>query len=306
MSGNGLQRSSLTFGQRVRRLRERNGQTRATVGNLVGRSAEWVKAIEAGRLKMPRLPLLLQLASVLGVNDLGELTGESGLSVPTRISPPHAAVFTVAESLTAYPLDQASTSEGGTDDLCERVRQAWRLWHHSPNQRTRIATVLPALLSDLRRASRVRDHADQRHVLSALAQTYHLTQLYLSFQPVPGLVMLAGDRAMQAAQDADDPHAIAVAAWYMSHVLRDSGQRHEARLDLTTRAAALLRPESGAEDLARWGLLQLAAALSFAREGLSEPAWRYWERANRAARALGASYVHPFLIFGQAWWTPTR
>lgn len=63
------------FGQRVRRVRERRGLTRAVVGGLVGRSAEWVKAVENGRLQMPRLPLLLRLADVLGVQDLAELTG---------------------------------------------------------------------------------------------------------------------------------------------------------------------------------------------------------------------------------------
>ncbi|MFK4273241.1 helix-turn-helix domain-containing protein, partial [Streptomyces milbemycinicus] len=51
-----------TFGQRVRKRRERNGQTRPVVGGLIGRSAEWVKAIETGRLGVPRLPLLLRLA----------------------------------------------------------------------------------------------------------------------------------------------------------------------------------------------------------------------------------------------------
>lgn len=41
------------FGKRVQFYRTRAGQTRAVLGGLVGRSAEWVKAIENGRLGVP-------------------------------------------------------------------------------------------------------------------------------------------------------------------------------------------------------------------------------------------------------------
>jgi len=63
-----------SFGKRVQAIRERNGMTRATLGGLVGRSAEWVKSIEKGRLQMPRLDMLTQLAAALGC-DLAELVG---------------------------------------------------------------------------------------------------------------------------------------------------------------------------------------------------------------------------------------
>lgn len=61
---------------------------------------------------------------------------------------------------------------------------------------------------------------------------------------------------------------------------------------------ALLRQDDE-EELARWGLLQLASALSFAKVGRSGDAWRHWDRANGAAGRLGPGYAHPWLIFGQ-------
>jgi hypothetical protein len=42
------------FGARLRAHRERAGKTRPVLGGLVGRSAEWVKALENGRLLPPR------------------------------------------------------------------------------------------------------------------------------------------------------------------------------------------------------------------------------------------------------------
>jgi hypothetical protein len=40
-------------------------------------------------------------------------------------------------------------------------------------------------------------------------------------------------------------------------------------------------------------------ALSFAKVGREGLAWRYWDRADDAARRLGEGYAHPWLIFGR-------
>ncbi|MFF0061090.1 multiprotein-bridging factor 1 family protein [Streptomyces sp. NPDC005279] len=291
--------TTATFGQRVRRARERAGLTRPVLGGLVGRSAEWVKFVESGRLQMPRLPLLLRLADVLGIEDLADLTGEERLSAATYTKAAHDALPAVKAALTTYHFNGADEEPETADQLAARVRQAWQLWHGSGDHRTRIAVLLPDLLADCQHAARTLDGKDRRRALVALAATYHLAQLYLSFQPAPELVMLTGDRSMTAAQDADDPNAVAAAAWYMNHVFRDAGERHEARVDLAMKAADLLTPDRAPEDLARWGLLHLAAALSFAKVGRRGDAERYWDRADDAAKRLGDGYAHPWLIFGR-------
>lgn len=287
-----------TFGQRVRTARERAGQTRAVLGGLVGRSPEWVKAIENGRLRTPRLPLLLRLADVLGVQDLSELTGDDRVTAATSTKAAHDALPAVRAALTTYRLSGMDEQPEPGEDLARRVRQAWQVWHGIGAHRTQVAVLLPDLLADCQHAARALGGTDRRRALVALAETYHLAQLYLSFQPAPELVMLTGDRAMTAAQDADSPRAMAAAAWYMNHVFRDAGERHEARVDLAMKAADLLRPDTSPEDLARWGLLHLAAALSYAKVGRRGDAERFWDRADDAAHRLG-DYTHPYLIFGR-------
>ncbi|MBO0651752.1 helix-turn-helix domain-containing protein [Streptomyces triculaminicus] len=291
--------SPSTFGQRVQRARERSGKTRATLGGLVGRSAEWVKAIETGRLKMPRLPLLLRLAEELGVDDLAELTGDERLAAATYTKAAHKDLPAIKAALTTYHFANNSEEPLPVPELEKGVTRAWCLWHNAGDHRSSIAPVLPGLLANLQHATRAYEGKERRRALAALAQAYHLAQLFLSFQPSPESVMLTGDRAMMAAQEADDPHAIAVAAWYLNHVFRDAGERSEARVDLAMQAADLLNPERGVEDRARWGLLHLAAALSYAKVGKSGNAWRHWDQADRAAKALGEGYSHPFLIFGR-------
>lgn len=72
---------SVPFGDRLKRHRERLGMSRPVLGGLVGKSADWVKAVETGRLLTPRLPMLLRLAEVLqvgGGNGDDTLYGEAG------------------------------------------------------------------------------------------------------------------------------------------------------------------------------------------------------------------------------------
>lgn len=286
-----------TVGRRIRHHRERAGMSRPVLAGLVGKSAEWVKAVEGGRLLPPRLPMLIRLAEVLEVADLADLTGEQRLSVASYTKAGHELLPAVSAALADYAVGGPDESQA-VGELEAQVRQAWTLWHGSRRQRTAVAVVLPALIASARTAARRLDGPDRRRAAAALAQVYHLAQLFLSFQPAPALVLLTGDRAMNAAQDADDPYAMAAGAWYLNHVYRDAGQQHEARIALAFQTARMLRPDEGGEDLARWGLLQLAAALSYAKIGRVGDAWRHWDEADRAGRALGTGYHHPWLIFG--------
>lgn len=291
--------NAATFAQRVRRARERKGMTRAAAAARVGRSYEWWKAIETGRLRMPRLPMLMRMAELLDVASLADLTGDDRVTASTYRNTAHPALQRVRGALTTYSFQAADTAPPPADALTARVRQAWQLWHGIGDHRTHVADVLPGLLADLQHASRALDGTARRQALVALAETYHLAQLYLSFQPAPELVMLTGDRAMAAAQDADSPHAIAGAAWYMNHVYRDAGEAHEARVELAMMASELLCRDRGEEDTARWGMLHLAAALSYAKVGQKGSAEYHWDKADDAARALGDAYSHPYLIFGR-------
>src|ERR1700680_4948612 len=56
-----------TIGERIQIIRERTGKSRPVVAGLVGRSPEWLKAIEKNRRQPPRLDMLMQLGEVLGV-----------------------------------------------------------------------------------------------------------------------------------------------------------------------------------------------------------------------------------------------
>ncbi|MFI6760606.1 helix-turn-helix domain-containing protein [Micromonospora sp. NPDC050417] len=283
-----------SFGTRLRAHRERAGKTRAVLGGLVGRSEDWVKALEYGRLLTPRLPMLLRLAEVLDVNDLADLTGEQSLPVASVTRAGHPAAEQISAAMQPGAVPPGTPTPVAI--LRGRVDQAWTLWHQSHSERSAVAAVLPDLLGEARVSARRLDGPDRRQALVELARVYHLAQLYIAHQPYPELVWLAADRAMAAAQDADNPGAIAVAAWYYAHVYRSSAQVDAAEQVLMD-AVDLLDPESGAEDLARWGQLHLGLALGHGKAGRSGQAWRAWDQAHRAAGQLGGA--HSWLMFGE-------
>jgi transcriptional regulator with XRE-family HTH domain len=290
--------TTLTFGQRAQRARVRAGKTRAYVADVMGHSVEWVKALEKDRIRMPALPKLLRLAHTLGVEDITELTGDDRITAATYTKAEHTALPRIRQALTRYQLRPADREPEPANVLAARTRQAWKLWHAEGDHRTAIVTLLPGLLDDTQHSARLLEGPDRRRAQVALAEAYHLAQLFLSFQPAPDLVYLTGDRAMAAAQDADSPRAMAAAAWYMNHVHRDAGEAAEARVELAEQAVALIPNEEDPDHIARRGLLYLAVALSYAKTGQDGDAWRYWDKADAAAKELG-EYVHPWLIFGQ-------
>jgi transcriptional regulator with XRE-family HTH domain len=286
----------LTFGKRLRIHRERAGKSRAVLGGLIGKSGEWVKAVESDRLKMPRLPILLRIAEELHITDLADLTGRHSLSVAALTKKAHGDLGLIRDALIRYRLPAVESPS--LDALGIRVANAWSVWHGKAEHRTALATLLPDLIQDAQLAVAAAD--DRRRALALLAQTYHLAQVYVAFQPAPELVWLAADRAITAAYEADDPVAIAGAAWYAAQVHQSGGQADKA-VEIALDAAALLPglDAPSADSRACFGSVHLAAAWSLATMGKEGEAWREWDIADRAVRSLGDSYVHPWLIFGR-------
>lgn len=285
-----------SFAVRLRRQRERTGKTRKVLGGLVGRSEEWVKALESGRLHMPRLPMLLRLADALGINDLSDLTGKHSIPVESVTKASHQAAGDVAAAMGAT---RAVDAELTLPSIKTRVDQLWQVWHHSGTERTAVAALLPGLIVDARAATRAFGGVERRQALAQLARVYHLAQLYFAHQPASEYVWLAADRALNAAQDADDPLAIGTAVWYYGHVYRGSGrtdQAEQAALDTLT----LIDPEAGPAARTRWGMLHLAIALGAAKAGRGGDAERHLDMSKAAAATLGSTYLHPWLMYGTA------
>ncbi|MFE7656331.1 multiprotein-bridging factor 1 family protein [Streptomyces bottropensis] len=280
--------------------REHRGLSRSALGGLVGRSEDWVKKVERGDRTVRSLAMIVQLARVLGCQDVNELT-RADVSVPVydggKIT--HPGVTALRRSIHA-PLFAAAGTPEDVGHLAGRVRQAWDVWHRARDQRTAVASVLPGLIEAGHATVRAAEGAEKRRASVVLSETYALAQQYVAHIVEPELYWVIVDRARMAAEQADDPIALASAAWIIGNGLRVSGYTEEA-LRMVADAADILRPQlEGGSDRLRgmFGSLCLHAAVTAAQDSREGDAWRWHGEADRTATNLGAQYAHPWTMFG--------
>lgn len=264
--------ADLPIGDRIRHYR--GGRRQDAVAGLVGISPDYLSQIERG-LKVPSLPILYALAQELGVPTAALLSEQP----PPEVETTDTAEAAVGRALLGYgPARSAEPTPAA--ELRDRVEAAWQNWQTAGDRFTRAAETLPGLVADVEhaaRAARARtDAAERRAVLRAAADLYCLLRSYLRRTGRVDLATIAADRAMRAAEDADDPLRIAAAQWNLGHVLLAANQPAEAE-ELALRAAeqvaAARMPE--VERAAMGGALQLVAVVGSARRR------RWWEARDR-------------------------
>jgi transcriptional regulator with XRE-family HTH domain len=295
--------NKVAFGQRLKILRTRRGHTREQLGGLMGRSGSWVRALEEGRLKVPRLEVVLRLAEILRVRDLAELTGDP-VQTDLFVGPGHPRLAAVKAAVDAWPLALQQPAPAPAH-LAARLAAAWSARHSAPDHRERIGTLLPELIRDAQLAVRHADTAaDRRSAQAVLSEVYSLAQFFVAYQPDSALLWRVAERGMVAAQESEDPHTIGVAAWLTAQAHRDSGPDHYDAADaVTTEALRYLEPllpDAGDDVLAIGGALTFEAGYTAARRADTGTAWRFWDQARDMAARLPADYYHPVTSFGRA------
>ncbi|MEV0854707.1 helix-turn-helix transcriptional regulator [Nocardia fluminea] len=289
------------IGERIQNIRTRTGRTRAVVAGLVGRSEDWLRDVEKGRLQHPPgLEMLLRIGQALGVRDLTEITGEHELLVGISRRAGHPVVPAIREAIEGVDLTP-SPSPVDTAELSARVERAWRLWHTSDTPRADAGAMLPELIRDGRRALRTLDGQERRAAAAALSGAYALSEQVLAWVADAPLLWLAADRCMSAAEIADDPVTLASASWVLGNVWRSTGREDDA-YRLASDAVALLEPRLDEDSDARalWGACQLHGAITAARIGREGDALRGIDQAMGMARAMPAGSAHPWTLFGVA------
>jgi transcriptional regulator with XRE-family HTH domain len=289
-----------SFGGRLRRLRGRRGMSRKVLGGLVGRSEEWVKALETGRLGQPKLPMLVQLAQALRLDDLTELTGDPALPPRLLTGPGHPALPAVRDAINAIPWVDAPPES--LDYLQARLDAAWRARHAAPDHRTVLGGILPSLIRDGQAAVRSYSGDEGRRARAIMTGVYNLAQFFLAYQPAGDLLWRVAERAIGAAQESDDLRAIGGSVWLLAQAHRDQGEFGEAE-DVNRRALELLAPrvaEAGDEGRAIYGALLFEAAYTAARAGERGAAWGWWDKADAVANTLPSSFYDPMTSFSRA------
>ncbi|WP_328380749.1 helix-turn-helix domain-containing protein (plasmid) [Streptomyces sp. NBC_00440] len=271
---------TLPIGERIRHHRLRQGRTQAVVAGLCGITEDYLSQVERGR-KTPSSEVLARLAVQFGVT-AGALLGDPVEDVPLAPATPGADV--VRALLGQQPSAGPAPTTAVT--LRERVENIWRIWQTSPTRFTDAELLLPDLITDVETAVRASRHTtesgERRVLLRISADLYGLLRSYCRRAGRLDLALMVADRALRAAEDADDPLRIAAAQWNLGHVLLSQpGDEHAARDTALRAAEALQRELQGPEAVAVQGALELVAVVAEAR---TRRAWAARDRlANRVA-----------------------
>jgi transcriptional regulator with XRE-family HTH domain len=276
--------ADIPVGERIRFYRQARGKTQAVIAGLSGVTEDYLSQIERG-LKTPSTALLHRLARALGV-PTSVLFGESPAEAATPGHPLSAAINTALAS-------RGIRGDGTVADLAllrDRVEGAWASWQESQHRYTQTGPLLPSLIDDVETATRaVRrsdDRTQRREAHRIAADLYFLLRTFTKRIGRTDLSLLAADRGLRAAEDADDPLRIAAARWNLGQVLLTIGEPEVAE-EVTIKAAEELQPaldrDLGSASL--FGALWLVAAVAAARTG---DAWTARERLRQHARPTAA------------------
>jgi transcriptional regulator with XRE-family HTH domain len=292
------------LGSRLFAARKRRGLSRAAAAELCGRSEEWLRKLERGQ-RGTSLRMVIRLADVLRVDDLGDLIGDE---IPAQLyaHPEHPALGQIRAAFAGIGGVRRPPPADALGSLRADVASAWRLRSVSGRDRTDLAAVLPRLLAAAPAAVADTSGTSRREAHRLSADVYHLAQLYLCYQDASELLWVAVDRGMRSALDADDPIAVARATWFSAYLYRDTGHVDQAHqvVDDGRRildAAPSQLQTSAAGERAR-AELSLAGAMNHGRDGAHADAWRWWDvaaEADERATSTGAP-LSPHALFGQA------
>ncbi|WP_336214510.1 helix-turn-helix domain-containing protein [Nonomuraea sp. LPB2021202275-12-8] len=292
----------LTIGQRIRYWRERRGMSQETLAGLIGRSTSWLKQAENDRRPADSLSVLLRIADVLHIRNLADLTGVQSMPVRMFAGPGHPALAEVRTAINVSPLLLPSGTVQPLNVIRARLDAAWRTRHTSPDHRTALGRLLPDLLRDTQLAAAMYHGADRRRAQALLAEVYGLTQMFVAYQPAQDLLWRVADRALLAAQESEDPLAIACAVWFLAQAHRDTGDYDAAR-DINEQGMFAIQPhlddDPTVELRAMWGALSFELSYTAARLGDAGEAWRHWSEAQHVAEGLPKDYYQPWTSFSR-------
>lgn len=286
------------IGRRVRYWRLRRNLDRQRFADMVGRSTSWLDKVEKGERNLLRLPMLDQVAEVLGVDPAVLTDGSAARRAAQCVDT--VEVQTIREALSWYPSlspgggDQDSTLDQVTKQL-KHLGQAWLL-----SRFTVVVRHLPQVLREAQILALTAQPSDKVAASRMLVVAYRLaSSLLLKFE-TNDVAWLAADRALQAALAVDDTVALAIATRSVARSLTSTGQLTSA-IDALTGMADRIRPElttRANELLSLYGMLYLSASIAAARQEDAKTALLMHQHALAAADNLDPSYETHQTVFG--------
>ncbi|MFI5759122.1 helix-turn-helix domain-containing protein [Streptomyces sp. NPDC051569] len=280
-----------SIGARIRYYRERRGLSQKAMAELVGKSENWAYKVEKGMLPIDRLSVLIDLARVLHVRDLTDLTGGVLTGAVSGPQNGHEGVPAIRRALSLpSSLLPSGIGEVSVDEYRAAVNDAWRVYETQTKERyADIGGRLPNLVRQGYAAVRDAEGEQQeRQAVALLISVYGLAQVWLRRVGEPVQARVAADRGVALADQVGDPALLAAATWTLACVLTSSGDVADSvALARETIAGCHPGEDASPEHLSAYGALHLSAAVAAVRDNQGPVAWDLYHGAERVAARLG-------------------
>ncbi|MER5531899.1 helix-turn-helix transcriptional regulator [Streptomyces sp. NPDC002677] len=277
------------LGRKIAFHRKRRGLSQKEFAGLLERSEAWVSQVERGVRRIDRMTVLEKVADVLEV-PIAELAAEAPIVASVAEGEPPGVSRLRLVLSAAHSLKAVLGGPNGSPDvpaLRAEVDHAWSLTHQG--NYADLAELLEGLVPRLESAARSVPESDRVELFRLLAIMYHTCSGALANMGEPEAAWIAVDRAVVAAERANDPLLMAAGEFRLSIVFL--GARHfEQAAQASGTAADALRPlaESGrVEAVALRGALTLQRAVAAARLNLADEAYGYLRDAREMADRVG-------------------
>jgi hypothetical protein len=234
------------------------------------------------------MSVLETLADALEV-PIAELAPESNVVAATAQKPRAANTLSLAlSSSDALRAVLSDTAPVDVDRLGDEAVKAWDFAHGAHYED--LGELLDKLIPELEYAARKTVGIDKQRVCVAKAKAYHAAAGVLAKLGESAAAWVAVDRAIAAAEEADDPLLMAEGAFRLSIVFQGSRRFDLAIRTAETAAHALSRlvDVGEAEAVALRGALHLQLAVASAKLNDGDAAYDYLRKARAAAEQLGA------------------
>ena len=284
--------TSDTIGARIKQLRLRRAptMTQRELAERAGVSVDLISKLEQGSKRSCRLTSLHKIAAALDVDvaallprparvDTGNGDGDGGAG--QQRAGLERGVVAIRRALTAVWDDGEPAAVA---DLQREARYAWMLFH--TGRFGALGGILPALISAARAGTEQAPHPERWAVL---ADGYHVTASTLTLLGYIDLAHLALERAIAAAERADEPlYRASLVGWQSWLLVHQTGSADQARR-LAVAEADRVEPRRHATPAHRavWGHLLVHGAVAAARAGARDEADALLDVAETVAQRIG-------------------
>lgn len=286
----------MTFGARIKELRQRRGMSQKELAAEMGRSESWMSQVERDVQPVERISVIQALADALGVSTQvlrpeasAPATGNHERATEKNDLDGLRMTLTGHPALTSLFEAGHTTTAPEVDALTEVVDRAWALAHASRFKE--LTETLKDLLPRLEVASREAPEDQRTRVHQLRARTYQAVAAAFARQGEADAAWVAADRALTAAEQSGHSLEVIAGHFRMAHAFLGL-LRYEQAERVAQTAIDALRPriehkDCMPEELSLFGAMHLVLAIIAAREGSRATARARVEEARKIADRIG-------------------